>query len=105
MNNVTGSPKPDIACPVVSSPVAHRATAVPIATISTGMRFQMNSTTTTPSKSRLTVESLTAADPTSRRPVVLDELSDDQVQDDPRAVLRDDAGLRIRCGCVCESLN
>ena len=56
-----GSPKPANDCCIVSTPSPYSASAAPMATSSTGSRFQMNSTTTMPSVRSVIVESLTAA--------------------------------------------
>ena len=45
MKMTAGSPKPPSAWPRVSTPVAHSASAVAMATTTTGSLFQMNRTT------------------------------------------------------------
>ena len=47
MKITAGSPKPPSAWPIVSTPVAHSASAVIMATTTTGSLFQTNRTTTT----------------------------------------------------------
>ena len=47
MKMTAGSPKPPSACPSVSTPVAHSASAVSMATTTTGSLFQTNRTTAT----------------------------------------------------------
>ena len=53
MNTTDASPKPLIAWSSVSTPVAYSVRAAPMATISTGKRFQTNSTTSAPSTLKL----------------------------------------------------
>ena len=47
MNSTVGSPNPASDWLSVSTPVAQSASAAPMATMSTGSRFETNSTTTT----------------------------------------------------------
>src|SRR5262249_6826821 len=58
MKRTVGSPKPDSASPTVRIFVKYNDSATPIATISTGIRCEMNSTTATPSIRKQVVLSL-----------------------------------------------
>ncbi|OBB77836.1 hypothetical protein A5759_02760 [Mycobacterium sp. 852014-52144_SCH5372336] len=57
MNTITASPNPLNSVLVSTSPVKYSSNATPIATTSTGSRFQMNNTTATPTITKLSVAS------------------------------------------------
>ncbi|GAT08391.1 hypothetical protein [Mycolicibacterium novocastrense] len=57
MNTITASPNPLKSVLVSISPVKYKVNATPIATTSTGSRFQMNNAIATPTITRLSVAS------------------------------------------------
>ena len=66
MNTTAGSPNPASAWPRSSTPVAHSASAVAIATTTTGKRSQTNSTTITATIAKVRVMSLNSVAPVAR---------------------------------------